>query len=197
MGNQYVHLVNNSICKQSELFGTVSTTDNGFEVHQHMWPIKTFQDYLKDLTGRDAWEDDMKPAMKSIAKQALMCAQDTVEHRKDSWELYGYDFMVDDQLKPWLIEINSSPACDYSTRVTEEYVPVALQDLLKVTIDRREWEATKQKKGAHQAGPPPETGGWTCIHEGVYTPTPMAAFGSKLSLKGTALSKQRGSSPFA
>lgn len=44
-------------------------------------------------------------------------SQDLVEHRKNSWELYGYDFMVDDQHKPWLIEINSSPACDYSTKV--------------------------------------------------------------------------------
>lgn len=44
-------------------------------------------------------------------------SQDLVEHRKNSWELYGYDFMLDDQYKPWLIEINSSPACDYSTKV--------------------------------------------------------------------------------
>lgn len=47
----------------------------------------------------------------------LYVTQDLVEHRKKSWELYGYDFMVDDQYKPWLIEINSSPACDYSTKV--------------------------------------------------------------------------------
>ncbi|CAN0081822.1 unnamed protein product, partial [Laminaria digitata] len=46
--------------------------------------------------------------------------QDLVEHRKNSWELYGYDFMVDDQFRPWLIEINSSPACDYSTKVNKQ-----------------------------------------------------------------------------
>lgn len=48
-------------------------------------------------------------------------SQDLVEHRKKSWELYGYDFMVDDQYRPWLIEINSSPACDYSTKVVHGF----------------------------------------------------------------------------
>ena len=46
-----------------------------------------------------------------------MCASEAVEHRKNSWELYGFDFMVDADYNAWLIEINSSPACDYSTKV--------------------------------------------------------------------------------
>ena len=29
--------------------------------------------------------------------------------------MFGYDFMVDDKNKVWLIEVNSSPAMDYST----------------------------------------------------------------------------------
>lgn len=53
--------------------------------------------------------------MKRIVIWSLECVQDAIQNRKKSFELFGYDFMVDDQCNPWLIEINSSPAMDYST----------------------------------------------------------------------------------
>ena len=53
--------------------------------------------------------------MKKIAQYSCEAAQDLVEGRKNSHELFGYDFMVDENFNTWLIEINSSPAMDYST----------------------------------------------------------------------------------
>ncbi|CAN0387916.1 unnamed protein product, partial [Ectocarpus sp. 13 AM-2016] len=95
----------------------VSVTDNGIEVHEHMWSNEVFTAYVDEVAGEGCWRKRMQPRMEQIVTWSLLCAQDLVEHRKKSWELYGYDFMVDDQYKPWLIEINSSPACDYSTKV--------------------------------------------------------------------------------
>jgi tubulin monoglycylase TTLL3/8 len=58
-----------------------------------------------------------------------------VDGRKGSCELYGYDIMLDDQYNPWLIEINCSPAMDYSTSITEYMVKEVMDDTIKIMID--------------------------------------------------------------
>ena len=47
--------------------------------------------------------------------------------KKNSIELFGYDFMIDTDMRSWLIEVNSSPSMDYSTHVTTKLVPEALK----------------------------------------------------------------------
>jgi len=80
-----------------------------------MWDVDQFNGYLKSLTGKDMFFDKIKPDMKKISKYTLQAAIDIVEGRKNSHELFGYDFMVDQNFNTWLIEVNSSPAMDYST----------------------------------------------------------------------------------
>ena len=36
---------------------------------------------------------------------------EVIESRLNSFELFGFDFVVDKDLKLWLIEVNMSPAC--------------------------------------------------------------------------------------
>jgi hypothetical protein len=43
--------------------------------------------------------------------------------------------MIDDLFNVWLIEINSSPAMDYSTKITTRLVKEAMRDTAKVIID--------------------------------------------------------------
>ena len=57
------------------------------------------------------------------------------ECKQGCFELFGFDVMVDEDLNMWLIEVNSSPAMDYSTSVTERLVKIVLEDSIKVIVD--------------------------------------------------------------
>ena len=52
-----------------------------------------------------------------------------MQYRKNSFEILGYDFMIDEELKVWLIEVNSSPSMEYSTEVTTRLVQKGMHDL--------------------------------------------------------------------
>ena len=52
--------------------------------------------------------------------------------------------MIDDQLNPWLIQINSSPAMDYSTPVTRRLVKMVSEDTVKVMIDSSKKKCKKK-----------------------------------------------------
>jgi len=84
--------------------------------------------------------------MKKIVNYSLSCVQDKFTHRKNTIELFGYDFMMDDNFNTWLIEVNSSPAMDYSTKVTTKLVKMVLKDTAKVIVDWKEASRKKKRK---------------------------------------------------
>jgi len=104
----------------------------------------------------DIWSERIVPQMEDIILKSLSCVRDNVDHRKKSFELYGYDFMVSDaNHKVWLIEVNSSPAMDYSTKVTCPLVKAVMEETCKLMFDGDSWckgesrQWKKLKKGDH------------------------------------------------
>ena len=106
ISNLFIHLTNNTISKKSNKF--YDSVIKGC-----MWSIEQFQEYLCEEKGSDLWSSQIFPAIKKIVKYSLLAIGNL--GRKNSFEILGYDFMMDEQMKPWLLEVNSSPAMDYST----------------------------------------------------------------------------------
>ena len=58
----------------------------------------------------DIYKEIIFKQIKHQVKCSTQSVQDLVENRKNTFEFIGYDFMVDENLKVWLIEVNSSPS---------------------------------------------------------------------------------------
>lgn len=114
--NNYSHLANNSVAKAADVAPTLH------EVDGNMMFIEDFQEELINEHCYDVYEEEIEQKIKNVIINTLESVQDTFEYKKGCFELYGFDIMIDDKFNVWLIEVNSSPAMDYSTAVTEKLV---------------------------------------------------------------------------
>jgi tubulin monoglycylase TTLL3/8 len=129
---KYRHLCNNSIQHDAATFDQDGWNEGC------MWTSDQFRDYLSKEGSPDVWDSIIYPQMKEIIAQTCKCCQETVLQRKNSFELYGADFILDESFKPWIIEVNSSPSMDKGTPATEQLVSSTLQDVVKLTMDRKQ-----------------------------------------------------------
>jgi tubulin polyglutamylase TTLL9 len=70
--------------------------------------------------------------MDDIFIKSLQSVQKTIINDKHCFELYGYDILLDSTLKPWLIEINASPALTASSQDDFELKFRLLDDTLTI-----------------------------------------------------------------
>lgn len=63
---------------------------------------------------------------------SLLSVQRAMIHDKHCFELYGYDVMIDETLKPWLIEVNASPSVSADTQADYELKYGLLDDVYTI-----------------------------------------------------------------
>nr|XP_040055081.1 tubulin polyglutamylase TTLL5 isoform X1 [Gasterosteus aculeatus aculeatus] len=115
--NTFMHLTNYSVNKKSSDY--VSCDDPEVEDYGNKWSMSAVLRYLKQ-EGKDTTllmrqvEDLVIKSVLSAELQIANACRTYVPHKTNCFELYGFDVLIDSDLKPWLLEVNLSPslACD-------------------------------------------------------------------------------------
>jgi hypothetical protein len=55
--------------------------------------------------------------------------------RQHCFEIFGYDFMIDNSYNSWLIEVNTNPCLDESSALLKSYLPRMVDDAFRLTLD--------------------------------------------------------------
>ncbi len=63
--------------------------------------------------------------MKHFATEAIKATYFILDpnRRKHNFELLGLDFMIDEELEPWLIEINTNPCLELCCPLLQRLIP--------------------------------------------------------------------------
>jgi len=73
------------------------------------------------------------PKMKALAQDSMRAVSRKIDPSRKafSFEIYGYDFMIDEDLDPWLIEANTNPCFELSSPYLARLIPAMVENALK------------------------------------------------------------------
>ncbi|CAL8111533.1 unnamed protein product [Orchesella dallaii] len=116
VGDRFMHLTNYSVNKNCELY---THNEDAEACEGHKWTLKTLWRYLKD---RDVNTNILWDKMEEIVVKTLLSAEELITsnthcmpNRYSGYELFGFDIIIDQELKPWLLEVNISPSLHSSS----------------------------------------------------------------------------------
>ncbi|XP_065214655.1 tubulin monoglutamylase TTLL4-like [Planococcus citri] len=119
LDNHFMHLTNYSINKENKKYQANS------DVHArkgHKWTLNTLWKYLDEQnidTGK-LKEDLIELVVKtmiSVEEPISKSASQNLKSRYNAFELFGFDVLLDKNLKPWLLEVNISPSLHSSSKL--------------------------------------------------------------------------------
>ncbi|XP_057686426.1 probable tubulin polyglutamylase TTLL9 isoform X2 [Corythoichthys intestinalis] len=113
------------------------------------WKIEKLRRYLTAKHGGQAVETLFRK-MDEIFIYSLQSVQKIIINDKHCFELYGYDIMLDENLKPWLIEVNASPSLTPSSQDDYEMKYRLLEDTLNVVDMEGRFSGKETRVGGYQ-----------------------------------------------
>ena len=126
-----MHLTNDSIQKHNSDYGKYEKSNK--------LSYSELQKYLETTypKTRPNFYEGIIPRMREMATEAVRATYSILDTRKriHNFELLGLDFMIDEEFKPWLIEVNTNPCLELCCSHLKRIVPSMLENVFRLCLD--------------------------------------------------------------
>ena len=126
--DSFIHITNYSLQKYNKSF---SKYEKGNEIS-----FQTFQNYINENDEFD-FRKEIFPKFIEIVRLTTLSVRNKINMNNLNYcfEIFGYDFMMDEDKNIYLIEINTNPGLEISSDIIAELVPRMIDDALLLTVD--------------------------------------------------------------
>ncbi|KAK3588044.1 hypothetical protein CHS0354_012090 [Potamilus streckersoni] len=134
LNNKFMHLTNYSVNKKNADY-QANTDENICQGHK--WSLKALWNYMKrqGINTAAIWEN-----VKDLIVKTIICADSAVNSLVKSncksrycvHELFGFDILLDENLKPWVLEVNISPSLHSNSQLDVNIKGHMIRDLFNI-----------------------------------------------------------------
>ena len=130
--NAFSHITNYSFQKYNEYF---QKYEKGNEV-----PFHDFQKFIDEEYPEKNYKikTNLYSQIKELVSISMKSVKEQLNKNNNSYqfEIFGYDFMLDENFNLFLIEVNTNPGIEESSPWIQIIIPRMLDDALRLTIDQ-------------------------------------------------------------
>ncbi len=142
----YAHLTNTSISNASKKLssGGEAAADLRLDCK---WTLEEGREYLRRHFPGVSWDKQVWPAICETILRVLYAVQDAIppQHQSSSssagigigpppstFELFGFDVLLDEHWTPWVLEVNASPSMEIEGPKDEAVKPALIRDIVNL-----------------------------------------------------------------
>lgn len=152
--NKFIHLTNYSIQKKSETYmQNKGKSESGID--NSKWSLKTLEKVF--IHTKKDWNKVREGIYDIVIKTLISVEPSIVEgydkntvHPRVCFEVYGFDIIIDSDLKPWLLEVNISPSMSSSSPFDKNIKTKVACDAFTILgvkqVDHEQFEEEEKKE---------------------------------------------------
>lgn len=134
LSNKFMHLTNYSVNKKNAEYQ--ANGDEGI-CQGHKWGLKALWNYMKrqGINTTAIWD-----SVKDLVVKTIICSESPINSLVKSncksrycvHELFGFDILLDENLKPWVLEVNISPSLHSNSQLDINIKGHMIRDLFNI-----------------------------------------------------------------